>query len=333
MKKTFSRSSLSFFLITTLILISSAREAKACDFCMLGQGVSPYLTATGKGLTIGMDYRELDHVYNKTDRIESNGKKEAWLTYSLTGFYPLTDDLTILVTIPYASKTNVDLDDSSGLNTGTLSSGIGDMTITGRYTLIKDHSLESTLIGGLLFGIKLPTGTTNTRDRLGAPIDRHALPGTSSTDFDLGFSGSYSVASGFQLTTDAVYRVSTEGKWDERDHRYGNMFNYAVKAFYRVAKTEAGASFMPFIGVSGETTGKEKGTLADDGTYDSEFLNPSTGGTELFFDVGLYSILSQNVLVNMGFSKAFYHYLNFAEGYEADPAENYKVDFSLSYLF
>jgi hypothetical protein len=319
----------SLFFLSFILVHSTAR---ACDFCMLGQGVSPYLTEAGKGLTLGMDYRELDHVYNKSDRIDGNGKKEAWLTYSLTGFYPLTDDLTVLVTVPYASKTNVDYDDASGLNTGTLSSGIGDLTITGRYTLFKDHRLESTFIGGLLLGVKLPTGSTNTRDRLGNPIDRHALPGTGSTDFDFGYSGSYSAASGIQITADAVYRVSTQGKWDERDHRYGNMFNYTVKSYYRVAKTEAGGAFMPFIGVSGETTGKEKGAEVA-GVYDPEVLNPSTGGTELFADIGLYSILSPTVLVNLGFSKAFFHCMNYDANYDVDPAENYKLNFSLTYLF
>jgi hypothetical protein len=291
------------------------------------------MTAAGKGLTLGMDYRELDHVYNHSDKIEGNGKKESWLTYSLTGFYPINEELTVLVTVPYASKTNVDYDDSSGLNTGSLTSGIGDMTLTGRYTLFKNHSLESTFIGGALFGVKFPTGTTNTRDRLGAAIDRHALPGTGSTDFDLGFSGSYSEAAGFQITVDGVYRISTTGKWDERDHRYGNMFNYAVKAFYRVAKTDVGGAFMPFVGISGETTGKEKGSMMGDGSYDSEFLNPSTGGTELFLDVGLYSVLSPTVIANFGLAKAFYHDMNYDSRFDVDPAENYKVDFSLTYLF
>ncbi len=319
-------------LLSFSTLIPSA--SRACDFCMLGQGVSPYLTATGKGITLGINSMELDQVYDGSRRVDGHGKQENWVVYSATGFYPISEMLTLLVTVPYVSKTNIDFDEPTGLHPGTLTNGIGDLTATARYTLFKSHSLESTFIGGLLGGLKFPTGSTSNHDANGNAADRHALPGTGSWDFDLGFSGSYATAAGFQLTLDGVYRVSTRGKWDGRDHRYGNMMNYSMKAYQRAAKTEAGASFMPFVGVSGETTGRETGaTDSGSGVYDRNLVNPSTGGTVLFADLGLYSVLNASTMVNLGFSKAFFRKMNFDPAFDADPAENYKIDLSLTYLY
>jgi hypothetical protein len=320
----------------TLVLFSLflvlANTAQACDFCMLGQGISPYLTATGKGLTLDVNSVVSDHVYNHTKNISDGVEKESWLIYSLTGFYPVTDDLTILVTLPYASKNNIDLDEDTGMTPGTLTSGIGDLTVTGRYTLWREHSLESTLIAGALGGVKFPTGSTNDVDSQGNPVDRHALPGTGSFDYQLGFTGSYALASGFQLTLDTVYSIAGKGSWNGRDHQYGNSLNYSVKVFQRVAKTEAGASFTPFLGFAGESIGKETGTQMDVG-YDPLLQNQSSGGTVLYAQVGLYSVLSQNTITNLSFAKAFYRDMNYDPAFDADPAENYKIDFSVTYLF
>lgn len=309
-----------------------ALDASACDFCLLGQGVSPYLTQTGRGVTLDVNTVALDRVYNKSTAVDSHGKKETWTVYSVTGFYPLTDDLTVLLMIPYALKTNIDYDGSSNTNPGVQTSGIGDLALTGRYTVFRKHSLDSTMIVGALGGVKFPTGPTSITNQQGQAVDRHVLPGTGSYDFNLGFTATYSVASGFQTTLDAVDQISTTGDWNGRSHKYGNILNYAWKAYQRVAQTASGQSFMPFVGVSGETTGKETGTQTDAG-YDPNQINPSTGGTVLYWNLGLYSILSPTTFLNFGLAKSFYHYENFDPAFDADPAENYRLDLSVTFLF
>ena len=320
-------------LIAAVFQMAGSRDVQACDFCMMGQGISPYLTASGKGLTLDATYTESDHLYDQSSDIASNGKKEAWLIWTLTGFYPVTEDLTVLASLPYTSKTNIDFDSTSDTNPGTLTTGIGDASLTGRYTLFKNHTLTSTFIGGLLAGVKFPTGTTNNRDQSGNPVDRHALPGTGSFDYHLGFTEAYTVASGIQLTSDLIYNISGPGSWAERDHRYGNSLNFSVKGFYRVYPSVPGAtSVMPYLGLSGEWTGEEEGVQTAAG-YDPGSDNPSSGGTVVFGDLGLYSMLNVNTMLNLSFSKAFYHHMNFDPAFDADPAENYRLDFSLTYLF
>ena len=327
-----------YFSVETVALVVAffssllASPAQACDFCMLGQGVSPYLTASGHGLTLDLSSIVSDHLYDKSTNIDSLGKKESWLVYSMTGFFPVTDDLTLMVTLPYVAKTNVDFDSTTGLNSGTYSEGVGDTTLTGRYTLIRHHSLESTWIGGVLAGIKIPTGSNSQLDRSGEPLDRHALPGTGSFDYNLGFTSSFTRANGFQLTLDVVYSIAGAGKWDDRDHRYGNTLNASVKGYYRVAQNQTGSSLFPFLGISAESMGEEKGAQTDLG-YQSGLMNLSSGGTVLFGDFGLYAILNPSTFLNLAFSKAFYRYMNFDSGFDADPAENYKTNISITYLF
>jgi hypothetical protein len=70
-----------------------------------------------------------------------------------------------------------------------------------------------------------------------------------------------------------------------------------------------------------------------DSGYDPNLVNLSTGGTVLFVDLGLYSMLSSSTLVNLSYSKAVYHYMNLDPNFDSDPSENYKIDVSLTYLF
>jgi hypothetical protein len=106
-----------------------------------------------------------------------------------------------------------------------------------------------------------------------------------------------------------------------------------VTALYRVARTDAGGAFLPFVSLSGETNGKETGAVNAAGTYDPNLVNGSSGGTVLFAGLGLYSMLSPTTIFNLGFAKAFYRYMNFDPAFDPDPAENYKIDLSLTYLF
>jgi hypothetical protein len=61
--------------------------------------------------------------------------------------------------------------------------------------------------------------------------------------------------------------------------------------------------------------------------------NLSSGGTVLFWDLGIYANLSPSVTLNAGYSRAFYHYMHYDPNFDADPAEDYKIDVALTYVF
>ncbi len=330
-------SSKSVALLVGLLGALYAPSALACNFCMLGQGVSPYLLTNGRGLMLETSYIQSDQVYNRATSVPTN-KKEGWLTEALTGFYGVTPELTLSLTLPFAVKSNVDFNDPSGdypngVATGQLTNGFGDITLSARYTLLSHHTMASTLIFGLVGGVKMPTGSTKILDFDGGPVDRHVLPGTGSFDIPIGFSSSYSFAGQFQVTADAVYSFAGVGNWNGQTHQFGNSLNFNVKGYYKIMPSIPGPqNLFVYAGLAGESIGKEKGAFDQNGNYQTAAVNGSTGGTSLFWNLGIYATTSADTVINLGFSKAFYHLMNFDSNFDTDPAENYKMNFSFTYL-
>jgi hypothetical protein len=237
-----------------------------------------------------------------------------------------------LLSLPYAEKTNLDFDPGSGLNPGVFTNGFGDVTATARYTLFTDHSLASTLSIGVLGGVKLPTGRTHITDHAGNPVDRHALPGTGSFDFPLGVTAAYAWNGDYEITADAVVNLTTTGNWNGDPYRYGNTLNASLKFFYKVwPRDPADHHVFLYTGPVGQLEGQDRGARADTG-YQPSTMNGSSGGSVLYWTLGIYSMLSPNVLVNAGYSRAIYHDMNFDPQFDADPAETYKILFSLTVL-
>ncbi|HWU42895.1 MAG TPA: hypothetical protein VN132_05630 [Bdellovibrio sp.] len=299
---------------------------------MLGQGVSPYLISNNAGVTLDSTLIESNQIYDGKSAVSSNGKKEAWTVYNVTGFFAINPNLSASVTVPYVSKANVDFDSTSNTNPGVVTAGLGDVSATGRYTLFDSKSPEGAWIGGVLFGIKLPTGSTDKNDQQGNPVDRHAQPGTGSYDLNLGFTSAFT-GNGYQATFDAVYNYAGKGKWNGRNHRYGDSINATLKGYLKTSSEDiAHHAFYVFTGPSVEIIGKETGTQTDTG-YDSNMINPSSGGTVGYWNFGFYGVLQNNTFVNVGLAKAIYHDMNFDSNFDADPAEDYKVNLSVSFLF
>lgn len=63
----------------------------------------------------------------------------------------------------------------------------GDVRLTARYQFHgNDHDLSSPRIFGVLFGLKLPTGSTTVKNDEGEPAERALQPGTGTTDAFVG---------------------------------------------------------------------------------------------------------------------------------------------------
>jgi len=191
---TVKKNLLTVFLVIGIIALS-AGFGFACDYCLLSQGISPLDTLKGAGVRVNERYTIVNQVYRGTDKLSNPGVKEEYRTTEVTGFYSVNEDLMILGVLPY-KKNGMD-GELNVLADGTLeaisdmrgdSSGLGDISVIGRYSFFKRHTIDATTTVAALFGIKLPTGRTDSKTNDGMEfLDSHMQPGTGSTDFMAGF--------------------------------------------------------------------------------------------------------------------------------------------------
>lgn len=134
--------------------------------------------------------------------------------------YGATRDLALLAVFPYIFRTLKFPDSETGNRINRKDNGIGDLTLTARYTVYANDYRSGTFRLAPLLGIKLPTGDNDLR-----PIT------TDSVDFQFG--GVSTVTWDFgrhELDADAVYRINTET--DNFDK--GDSLTYDLSYQFRV---------------------------------------------------------------------------------------------------
>ena len=317
---------LSIFFMATVFLVSFYGLSFSCDYCQLSQGLSPLQSTTGMGLRVDERYVVLDKMYNGTQKVDNPGNKETHLVTQFTGFYSVNPDLTVLAVVPYARRTMKEWHehhhDEMELVTGD-ASGVGDITLAGRYAFFRRHDLDSTTILAGLAGAKLPTGSTNARDDAGRYMDAHVQPGTGSVDVLLGLNFNHAVDR-FTLASNALFSVNNEGKTGNAKHQFGNQFAYDVTGLYRIhPATPPGQTLSLALGVAGEWRDKEKiAGVAPDG------LN----GHVIYLNTGLWFMPHPQWIMELNYRPAVYHNLP-ASPSSAQLGEDYKVTLSLTTLF
>lgn len=316
--------------LTIITAFSLAEQGIACDFCLLSQGISPLDTMKGTGIKISERYTLLDQVYQGTDKQTNPGAKEEHWTTEITGFYGITPEFTVMAVVPYKKgKTSGELmlnpDGSvAGLDAAGAgdASGIGDIALLGRYTFLKQENPDSTNVLAGVFGIKLPTGKTDAKTADGTGfLDSHLQPGTGSSDYLLGLSYSHS-RERFSLSANLLGTITTEGKFGETTHEFGNSVNYDVTGKYRVYP-EAFSPRKPQIflalGFNGEARQREK--VAGD-------TDPNSGGNTVYLTPGAQLVLAPHWVFELSYQHAVYHNLNGTQ-----LGETYKAIWGVTYLF
>ncbi len=310
------------------LLASSINTSSACDFCLLSQGISPLDTMKGSGIKVSERYTLLDQVYKGTSKQTNPGVKEEHWTTELTGFYGITPDFMMLAVVPYKKgKTSGELDltsDPAGLDSAGAgsASGLGDVALMGRYTFLKQENPETTNVMAGLFGIKLSTGKTNAKTADGAEfLDSHLKPGTGSTDYLLGVSYSHSL-SRISVSANLLGTITTEGKFGDTKHQFGNALNYDVGGKYRIypeSFSPVQPQFFFALGINGEVREREK--------VDGE-TDPDSGGNTTYLSPGVQLVLAPHWIVELSYQWAILHNL-----YGTQLGETYKAIGGVTYLF
>jgi len=302
-------------------------NAAACDYCLINQGISPLLVQNGAGLKISQRYTRLDNVYSGDDKVDNPGVKEQYWTTELTGFYGFTDRFLVLVDVPLR-KTRGDGELVEGPGgeperedmTGG-ATGLGDVSVLGRYTAYSRHTLDSTTLLAGVFGLKLPTGSTSQHSNQGEYLDAHLQPGTGSTDLLLGISANH-VLGRSSVSANLLASFTGEGETGDSSHRFGDSLNYDVTGKYRVSSSvvdQASNELFISLGVNGEYRRREK--------LDGDTV-PDSGGHTVYLTPGIQYVAGRHWVLESTWQYAVYHDLN-----ETQLGENYKLFASATYLF
>lgn len=154
-------------------------------------------------------------------------------------------------------------------------SGIGDISVTGRYT-----GFSADKSAGIIAGIKLPTGSTSATFNDGSAVDRSLQIGTGSTDLILGgfLTGAIGEYGWFAQGTvqQAVATKSIAGQ----DYRPGDA--YALNTGIRYARF--GAKFTPMLQLNYIYRRPDTGLAAT--PADALTGGPATGGTLVYLSPG-----------------------------------------------
>jgi hypothetical protein len=268
-----------------------------CDYCMLSQGLSPLQTSTGVGVRLDVRSTVLDDLYDGSSKVDNPGNKETYLTTQLTGFYAINPELTALLVVPYSKKTMREIEDATGDVVTGDSTGLGDLSLFGRYIFLTRHALDSTTLLAGQLGIKFATGATDAKNDAGEFMDAHIQPGTGSTDVLLGLNGSHAVGRS-TLSSSILYTFSGEGEAGDTTHQFGDMLNYDVTGLYRIyPATPPGPTVSVAVGIAGEQRGDE--------TIDG--ANVGGSGHVVYLNTGLLYIPAPKWVLEFNYRPAIYH--------------------------
>jgi len=247
--------------LIVLLPLTAMNDARACAACgdTLSKDWGSQGISTHPGFSADLSYTYI----NQSQPRYGSGTASPALLNSLNGAGQEIEDYTTTRTtaaafnytsetwgvntlLPFLQRTHGTYGNPGYPTTATYSSssdsGIGDISIIGRYT-----GFSADKSAGIIAGLKLPTGSTNANFNAGAavgtPLDRSLQIGTGSTDLILGgfFTGTISEYGWFAQGTvqHAVATKSIAGV----NYRPGDA--YALNTGIRYAKF--GAQFTPML--------------------------------------------------------------------------------------
>jgi len=273
--------------------LAHAGQAAACAACgctlstnWQTQGIN---TTPGFSVNLAYSYLSQDQQRYGTGKassalinsLQAAGQEvEAYTkTQTITASLNYTADTWgINVNVPYLVRSHGTYGTTTPLGSTYLDSSdssIGDISVLGRYT---GFSAQRT--AGLIAGIKLPTGSTNTIFNDGTPVDPSLQIGTGSTDLILGGYTSGTVSKYGWFVQGTVQHAIVTKSFNGLDYRPGDT--YSLNTGLRAA--QFGARFSPMLQFSLVHRRPDGGPAAT--APDALTGIPATGGTLLYLAPG-----------------------------------------------
>ncbi len=199
--------------------------------------------------------------------------REVFTAVSVLG-YGVTSVLALFGVLPYVDK-NLEIT-SMGVRRTRDTSGIGDLTLFGRYTVFKDDIPGRTFRIAPFAGVELPTGEDDEIDGLGR-LPASVQLGSGSVDPFGGLVATYQTLD-FEIDAQASYKINTEAN----NFEFGDVARLDASFQYRFWPHSLGR------GVPGFLYGVFEGNLIHQKKNRSNGAkDPKSGGTTLFLMPGL----------------------------------------------
>jgi hypothetical protein len=285
--------------------------AAACSICRCGD---PTFNALGKegiaqnGLRLAIDWDQVDKTQGSGDEVDK--LREQRIT--LLGAYAVSDRFSIFARVPYSERELTET--AGGESERTRHSGLADPEIYGQMQLWASQFDGAVGIRSAIFavaGVKTSWGE-NDASRDGERLDEHVQPGTGSTDWFAGLSGSYQIDPHSAVFASAQYRHTGRNDFGYQygriklfnvayEHKLGTRWDAVLEANYRTAQHDEVDSL---------------GTLDPDTGGSIVYLTP-----HLLFDVGGGWVLRTSAQVPLSDS-----------GLNGHQDEKAVVNFGITYL-
>ncbi len=214
------------------VLAAPRAQACACGCGIYEVGTSSMIpTSSGIMTFVDYDYQDQNHDWSGDSEAPAadNGDKDIRTSWYTLGFQDMFNrSWGLRLELPYEERHFVTTGGATGNDIVTLNfSGVGDIRVEGVYT-----GLSPDLSQGLLFGLKLPTGSYTANDAY-QDIDRDSEIGSGSTDILLGGYDRFS----FGPESDSGWSGFSQALLDfpvlsQVQYRPGTEFDVALGAYY-----------------------------------------------------------------------------------------------------
>ena len=199
--------------------------------------------------------------------------REVFTAVSVLG-YGVTSDLAVFGVLPYVDK-SLDITSMAGRSARD-TSGIGDMTLFGRYTIFKDNIPGRTFRIAPFAGVEIPTGEDDETDGLGR-LPPSVQAGSGSADPFAGIVATYQTLD-FEVDAQISYKANTEAN----NFEFGDVARLDASLQYRLWPRNLQSGVPGFLYGVFEVNLIHQDKNRSDGVKDS-----NSGGTTLFLVPGL----------------------------------------------
>ncbi len=249
--------------------------------CILATGWAAAARAAPESFNTALPVAEGEFVFREQFILDRSGDdpsgadrdRTAWDLVSVLG-YGATSDLALFGVVPYVDR-SLDITEG-GTRRSRSASGLGDISLFGRYTVFTRDWPGRTLRVAPFAGLELPTSDDDEADSFGR-LPPSVQPGSGSWDPFGGVVVSYQTLD-FEVDAQASYRANTKAN----DFEFGDVARLDGALQYRLWPRELGSGVPGFLYGVLEANLIHRDENRAGGTND-----PDSGGLSLFILPGL----------------------------------------------